>query len=149
MKFVHLISATCLAIASLAANASTKEEAEGLQKAAAAAIKAKGVDVASKEFSEGGSWQKENGALYVFIADFKGTVLAHSANAKIVGKNLWEAKDATGALIIQQQVEGAKKGTKSMDIRWMNPATKQIGDAEVLMSRLGTQDLYLGVVRFK
>lgn len=146
-KFVLTVAAAALSLAATFAHAN-RDDAEALHKAALAEARAKGVEGAGKEFSNGGPWIK--GSTYVFIADFKATVLAHSANPKIIGKNLWDVKDADGKLFVQDQVRIAQTvGTGTVQMRWMNPATKQIGDAEVLLARIPGAEAYLGTVYFK
>lgn len=149
MKFLpRAIALAAFSVAALSAQASSREEAQALLKAALAEVKAKGVDAAGQEFSNGGSWNK--GSLYVFLCDFKANIVAHAANSKIVGKNLWEVKDAAGKLFVQEQVrlvQTAGQGTVQM--RWMNPATKQIDDGEAVVGRVPGKDLYIGAVWFK
>ena len=141
-------AAAALALGSLCAHASSRDEAQAMLKAALADIKAKGVETAGKDFSAGGNWNK--GTLYVFVADFKANILAHSANGKIVGKNLWDVKDPTGKLFVQDQVKQMQAGTSgTVTMRWMNPTTKQIDDAEAVLGRVPGQDLYVGAVWFK
>ena len=149
MKFIPALSALALSLASLSATAATRDEAQALLKAALGEIKAKGLDAAGKDFSTGNApWNK--GTLYVFVADFKANIVAHSANAKMVGKNLWEVKDPTGKLFVQDQVKQMQAGASgSVQMRWMNPATKQIDDAEALIGRVPGQEVYVGAVWFK
>jgi cytochrome c len=148
MKLKSAIAILGLALA-MPTLANTADEAQALLKAALSDIKAKGVENAGIEFSKGGSgWVK--GSMYVFVADFKANILAHSANPKMVGKNLWEVKDATGKLFLQEQVRQMQAGpTGLVGMRWMNPATKQLDDAEVVLGRVPGQELYVGAVRFK
>lgn len=141
-------AAAALALGSLSAQASSRDEAQAMLKAALAEIKAKGIEAAGKDFSAGGSWNK--GTAYVFVADFKANILAHSANGKIVGKNLWDVKDPTGKLFVQDQVKQMQAGNSgAVTMRWMNPSTKQIDDAEAVLGRVPGQELYVGAVWFK
>jgi cytochrome c len=148
-KLIPTLGAAALSLAALSsAQAATHEEAQAMLKAALTEIQAKGMEVAAKEFSAGGSWNK--GTLYVFVSDFKANIVAHSANEKLVGKNLWEVKDASGKLFLQEEVhtmQSAASGTVRM--RWMNPSTKQIDDAEAVMGRVPGQDVFVGAVWFK
>ena len=145
---ISLALAATLALAALSSHAASRDDAQALLRAALAEIKAKGTEAAGKEFTAGGSWNK--GTLYVFVADFKANILAHSANGKIVGKNLWDVKDAAGKLFVQDQVKQMQAGASgSVQMRWMNPATKQIDDAEALIGRVPGQEVYVGAVWFK
>jgi len=147
-RFTLAAAAAALALGSLSAQASSRDEAQAMLKAALAEIKAKGIEAAGKDFSAGGSWNK--GTAYVFVADFKANILAHSANGKIVGKNLWDVKDPTGKLFVQDQVKQMQAGNSgAVTMRWMNPSTKQIDDAEAVLGRVPGQELYVGAVWFK
>lgn len=149
MKFAPLATALALALSAFTAQATTRDEAQAMLKAALAEIKAKGMANAGQEFTTGSAnWNK--GTLYVFVADFKANIVAHSANAKMVGKNLWEVKDASGKLFVQDQVRQMQAGpTGTVSMRWMNPATKQLDDAEVVLGRVPGQEAYVGAVWFK
>ena len=147
-KTTRILTAAALALATLSAQAATRDEAQAMLKAALAEIKTKGTDAAAQDIGSSAAWNK--GTLYVFVADLKANIVAHSANAKMVGKNLWEVKDATGKLFVQEQVRIVQaSGNGAVQMRWMNPATKQIDDAEALVSRVPGQELYVGAVWFK
>jgi signal transduction histidine kinase len=134
--------------ATFTARAETLDEAKTLQDAAIAEVKAKGLDAAVKDFNAGGKWRK--GSLYVVVASFNGDMLAHSANEKMVGKNMLEAKDAAGKSFVKDAIAGVKgSGAAQFDIRWANPVTKQIADATFVTRRLPGNDAYVGTVVFK
>lgn len=77
-------------------------------------------------------------------------MLAHSANTKIVGKNMMEAKDAGGKLFVKENISAVKaSGISNIDMRWANPATNQIADAVMVSKRIPGQDMYIGSVAFK
>lgn len=146
--WIQAATAAAVMSLSLAAGAETLDEAKALQDAAIAEIKAKGLDAAVKEFNAGGKWRK--GSLYVVVANFNGDMLAHSANEKIVGKNMLEAKDAGGKAFVKDAIAGVKgSGGAQFDIRWANPVTKQIADATFVTRRLPGNDAYIGTVVFK
>jgi signal transduction histidine kinase len=143
------IAVAAAAFAALGAHAETLDEAKALQDAAVAAVKAKGLDAAVAEFNANadGKWHK--GGLYVVIAKFDGHMLAHSANGKIVGKNMLEAKDAGGKPFVKDAIDLVKtKGGGQFTMRWANPKTKQIDDATFLVRPLPGADAYLGTVVF-
>jgi signal transduction histidine kinase len=149
MKLFPLTAAVALALCSLTGQAATREEANAMLKAALGEIKAKGLQRAGQDFStDTNTWNK--GTLYVFVADFKATVVAHSANNKLIGKNLWEVKDANGKFFLQEQVKQMQAGANgTVTMRWMNPSTKQLDDAEAVLGRVPGQDYYVGAVWFK
>lgn len=143
------IAVAAAAFATLGAHAETLDEAKALQEAAVAEVKAKGLDAAVADFNAnaGGKWHK--GGLYLVIAKFDGHMLAHSANGKIVGKNMLEAKDAGGKPFVKDAIDLVKtKGGGQFTMRWANPKTKQIDDATFLVRPLPGADAYLGTVVF-
>jgi len=141
--------AAAVALCALGAvQAETVQEAKALQDAALAEIKAKGLDAAVKDFNAGGRWNK--GSLYIVVANFNGDMIAHSANEKIVGKNMLEAKDAGGRPFVKDAIAAVKgSGGTQFDIRWGNPVTKQIADAVFITRRVPGADAYIGTVVFK
>jgi len=141
--------AVSLTLGLATARAETPEAAKALLDSAVAEVKAHGMDKTIKEINAGGKWNK--GTLYVVMAKFDGTMVAHSANEKIVGKNMFEAKDAAGKPFVQEAiktVQGSAAGGQ-FDMRWGNPVTKQIADATMFVKRVPGQDAYVGTVVFK
>ncbi len=43
----------------------------------------------------------QQGELYLYTYDFKGTVISHGAKPHLVGKNIWKLQDKRGKLLIQ------------------------------------------------
>ncbi len=145
---VRTLLAVSLAAASFLAQASTPEEAKALLDQAVSLFKAKGKDAAIKELNAGGSWKK--GELYVVAVQYDGTMLAHSSNDKMPGKNMFEAKDASGKPFVQETISAVKsKGAGEVAIRWSNPVTKQIGDAVMFSKAVPGENVYVGAVVFK
>lgn len=64
--------------------------------------------------------------LYIFAYDFSGTVLAHGANKKLIGKSLYDMQDTDGTYVIRKLIETAKKGSGWVDYKWSHPQTKKI-----------------------
>lgn len=150
MSFVKsaALAAVLSVCAVMSTHASTVEDAKVMVDAALAQVKAKGVDAALTEFNAGTNWNK--GGLYVVVVGFDGKMLAHSANAKMVGKNMLEAKDAGGKLFVKENIGAVKaSGVSNIDMRWANPATNQIADAVMISKRIPGQDMYVGSVAFK
>lgn len=147
-KLATLLSTVALMAMPLLAQAETADEAKALLDQAVTLFKAKGKDAAIKEINAGGSWKK--GGLYVVAVQYDGHMLAHSANDKMPGKNMFEAKDAAGKLFVKETIAAVKaKGQGEVDIRWGNPVTKQIADATMFSKAVPGLDLYLGSVVFK
>ena len=148
MHFTKLALGAIVAAASLLAHADTPEQARTLLDAAVAEAKAKGLDGAAKEFNAGGKWKQ--GQMYIVMANFDGLMLAHSANDKIPGKNMLEAKDAAGKSFVKETIANVKaSGNSQIELRWGNPVTKQIGDASMYAKGVPGQDLYVGSIVFK
>ncbi len=148
MKQVAKIIGTLAILAcAFTAKAETPEVAKSLLDAAVAEFKAKGTEGAVKEFNGGGKWR--SGTMYVVVADFKGNMLAHSANEKIIGKNMFEAKDAAGKAFVQEVIKGVQASEQTqVDLRWVNPVTKKIDDGHMFARRVPGQDLYVGTLVF-
>lgn len=146
--WMKLGAIAALTLAATTLRAETPDEAKALLDGALAEIKASGVDKAVKEFNTGGKWRK--GGLYVVAVQLDGTMLAHSANDKLPGKNMLEAKDAGGRPFVKDAINLVKtSGSGQIDMRWGNPATKQIADATMFVRRVPGQDIYVGSVVFK
>jgi signal transduction histidine kinase len=64
--------------------------------------------------------------LYIFAYDFDGVVLAHGANPKLVGRNLYNLKDTDGKYLIRELIEAAKAGSGWVDYKWSHPKMKKI-----------------------
>lgn len=147
-QLIRAAAAATFALTAICAGAETLAEARTMQDAALAAIKAKGLEAAVKEFNAGGPWRK--GTLYVVVAKFDGHVLAHSANDKVAGKDMLGAKDADGKPFVQEAIAGVKaNGTMQLNLRWGNPVSKQLDDATFLARRIPGHDAYVGTMVFK
>lgn len=148
--WTSLAAALALSLGASFAHAASPDDAAKLVDAALAEIKAKGFEAAVKDFNAnaGGKWHQ--GGLYVVVARFDGHMIAHSANDKIVGKNMFEAKDAAGKPFVQENIASVKaSGAAKVDLRWSNPETKKIADAVMVSKRVPGEEVYVGSVAFK
>ena len=108
------------------ASEGTPDEAKAMVEKAVATVQADGRDAAYTAFHD------QNGAfvdrdLYVFVFDTTGTIHAHGANQKLVGKSLWKVKDVDGVAMIQEMVKVAQEqGSGWVDYRWPHPVTKKL-----------------------
>jgi cytochrome c len=104
----------------------TPAQAEAMVKKAIEFLKANGKEKAFAAFND----QKGkfvDGDLYVMVYDMTGKCVAHGANAKMIGKDLIDMKDADGKLFVKERVELAKtKGKGMQNYKWTNPTNKQI-----------------------
>lgn len=123
----HLVLAAVLTM-SLTVNAAdrgTKAEAKAMAQKAAALFKEKGKDAFAVLNNKQGPFVDRD--LYVAALDVSGTVVAHGANEKLVGKSLAQLKDADGKPFVQEimaAVSANKPGW--VDYRWVNPVSKDI-----------------------
>lgn len=63
---------------------------------------------------------------YFFVYDLNGTVLMHSRQAELVGRNLWDLRDPQGRLTIQELIAQARAGGGYVDYLWRKPSTGQV-----------------------
>jgi cytochrome c len=123
----HIVLAAVLTM-SLTVNAAdrgTKAEAKAMAQKAAALFKEKGKDAFAVLNNKQGPFVDRD--LYVAALDVSGTVVAHGANEKLVGKSLAQLKDADGKPFVQEimaAVSANKPGW--VDYRWVNPVSKEI-----------------------
>ncbi len=127
----------CFSLNSYAADGgASKEQAEAMVKKGVAFIKANGAEKAYAEFGQkGGQFTFQD--LYLVTYGLDGTVLAHGANAKMVGKNLIDLKDIDGKAFVKERVEMAKaKPSFWQEYKFTNPETKKIEPKLMYCERL-------------
>jgi cytochrome c len=127
-KFLVVALALALGIGSTVAQGKrgTPAQAEAMVKKAIEFLKANGKEKAFEAFSD----QKGkfvDGDLYIMVYDLTGKCVAHGANAKMIGKDLLDMKDADGKLFVKERVEMAKSAGKGwQNYKWTNPTNKAI-----------------------
>lgn len=141
----HLFSSIALALSlGLGAGApalakegnATKDDAMATVKKGITFIKANGKDKGYAEVSnkEGQFIDRD---LYLVVYGLDGTVRAHGANAKMVGKNLIELKDVDGKAFVKERVDLAQsKGTFWQDYKFTNPVSKKIEPKQMYCEKL-------------
>lgn len=115
----------------------TKEDAISMVQKGVAHVKSAGKDKAYTEFTDKGNatWRKDD--LYLVVYGLDGTVHAHGANAKMVGKNLIELKDIDGKLFVKERVDMAKtKASFWQDYKFTNPESKKIEPKQMYCEKL-------------
>ena len=130
MKKVTLIAASMTFALALGSAHATKdagtEDAIAMVKKGVGFIKVSGKDKGYAEISNK-QGQFIDRDLYLVVYGLDGTVRAHGANEKMVGKNLIELKDIDGKPFVKERVEMAQaKGTFWQDYKFTNPVTKKI-----------------------
>jgi len=100
----------------------TKEEAVAMVKKGVAYVKANGKDKAYTDISDKANAEFHHQDLYLTVYALDGTVRAHGANAKMIGKNLIELKDIDGKAFVKERMDLAKtNATFWQDYKFTNP----------------------------
>jgi signal transduction histidine kinase len=130
-----------------AAERGTADEAVTLVKKAIAYIKANGKEKAFAEFNNPNG-QFKNRDLYIMVYDMQGNNKAHGANAKLIGKNLSEIKDADGKFIVKSFIDVAStKGSGWVDYKWPNPVSNAVEPKSTYVEKY--EDILLGCGIYK
>jgi len=150
MRSLCAVAAACsLASAVQAQDRGSREEAKALVNAAVAHVKEVGADKAFDDFTKDkATWTKKD--LYIVAHDISGSVKAHGANEKMVGKNIINLKDPTGKELVKECTAVAvNSGEGWCDYQWIHPQTKKMDDKSSFIKRVpGTDFLVLvGVYR--
>ena len=113
-----------------------KEDALSAVKKGVAFIKANGKDKGYAEVSNK-QGQFIDRDLYLVVYGLDGTVRAHGANDKMVGKNLIELKDVDGKAFVKERVDLAQvKGSFWQDYKFTNPVSKKIEPKQMYCEKL-------------
>ena len=123
------------------------EEAKAMVEKAVAYVKANGKEKAFAEFNNP-QGQFVKGELYIYAQGLNGVMLAHGANAKLIGQDHLQMKDPSGKLFVQEMVEIAKtKGSGWVDYSWTHPQTKKVQAKTTYIQKV--DDYYLGCGIYK
>jgi cytochrome c len=114
----------------------TTAEATAMVKKGVAFIKSSGKDKGYAEIStKGGQFSDRD--LYLTVYGMDGTVRAHGANEKMIGKNLIDLKDVDGKPFVKERIELATtKGTFWQDYKFTNPVSKKIEPKSMYCEKL-------------
>lgn len=114
----------------------TKEDALSAVKKGVVFIKANGKEKGYAEVSNK-QGQFVDRDLYLVVYGLDGTVRAHGANEKMVGKNLIELKDVDGKAFVKERVDLAQsKGTFWQDYKFTNPVSKKVEPKQMYCEKL-------------
>lgn len=145
-RIIAIIIVAMLAVCSADfASAASKADAENNVKRAVAFVKANGKDKALAEFSNP-KGQFVNGELYVYAVDKKGIIIAHGINPKLLGKNMYDLKDAAGKRFIQDILKAPKNGAW-IEYQWAHPVTKKIEHKIAYFEAVNDMYLICGVYK--
>ena len=114
----------------------TADEATAMVKKGKAYITANGKEKGYSEIStKGGMFNDRD--LYLTVYGMDGTVLAHGANGKMVGKNLIDMKDMDGKPFVKERVELAQaKPSFWQDYKFTNPVSKKVEPKRMYCEKL-------------
>ncbi len=115
--------------------AGTPEQAQALAEKAAALVKAEGDKAFAKLSDPNGGYVQ--GDLYVTVIDRQGVVHAN-INQKVIGVNMWEAKDPDGVMFTQELWKVvASSDTGWTRYKYVNPSTKKIEPKKAWVHKIG------------
>lgn len=124
LKLILMTAGIALALGAQAGDKATAAEAQALVVKAQAELKARGVEASLKTFTTP-AWKDRD--LYVFVLRNDGYIMAHGGNPGLVGKTLYDVKDADGKLFVRELIQTAKTSGKGwVDYLWSNPVTKKV-----------------------
>jgi cytochrome c len=130
MRAIHLVPLlACFLAIPLASQVAERPKAEALVKEGFAFMKAngKGAFILEVQKATGKFHTKPGSPLYLFVYDLEGVVLAHGAEANLLGVNRLNVKDPDGKQYTKEFIAvGQKKGGGWVDYKRMNPETKKI-----------------------
>jgi cytochrome c len=130
------------------ANTATKEEAIAMVKKAVDFIKQQGPDKAYPVI-DNKAGQFTDRDLYIVVYGLDGEVLAHGANAKLIGKNMIDAQDVDGKYFVKERVELAQKEPSFwQDYKFVDPVTKRIQPKQMYCERLNDTAVCGGVYKY-
>ena len=137
-----------VATASLAAaEFASAEEAQAMVKKGLAHAKTHGNDKTYAEITDK-QGQFTDRDLYLVVYALDGTVRAHGANEKMVGKNLIELKDVDGKAFVKERVElGKAKPSFWQDYKFTNPVSKKVEPKSMYCERLDDAVLCGGIYK--
>lgn len=127
--------------------ADDKQDAVAMVKKAADFQKKNGKDKLLAELNQGANAFRK-GDIYVFAYGLDGTVLAHPANPKLVGKNLISVPDTHGKMFRKEIIDTVSaKGSGWVDYKYTNPETKKVEDKTTYVEKAGEIVLACGVYK--
>lgn len=127
----------------------TEADAQAFVKSAVVFARTNGVSKLLKEVNSP-TTQFRKGELYIFVLDMDGIIMAHGANAKLVGKDLSEREDANAVRYIQEFIKMAEnKGSGWVDYRFPNPENGKVEAKTTYIEKVDFVILGCGVYKDK
>jgi len=153
-KFAQIIACGLVSCAfgtsALAQERGSFDEAKAMVMKGLEHIKKVGHETAFKDFTEDkANWNNKD--IYLFAVGKNGVMTAHGVNAKQVGKDFWEVKDANGKLLFQEFTKIVEKGSGngSVEYEWAHPTTKKIETKISYIAKVPNTDYYIGAGAYK
>lgn len=135
-RFITVAALAAFGVAHAAEGGATAEQATAMVKKGLSFIKANGTEKGYAEITSKTSQFKFQD-LYLVVYGLDGTVHAHGANEKMVGRNLIELKDVDGKAFVKERVElGKANATFWQDYKFTNPESKKIEPKTMYCERL-------------
>lgn len=126
----------------------TPDDAKAMVAQALEHIKKVGMEQAFKDFNEDkANWVKKD--VYMFAITMKGHQAVHGVNPKMIGKDVWEVRDANGKAFFQDFSAVAAKGGGWVEYEWAHPQTKKIETKQSYVVRVPNTDYYIGAGAYK
>lgn len=127
---------SAVAFVAAASDHASADEATAMVKKGVAFMKANGKDKAYTAIStKGGQFSDRD--LYLTVYGMDGTVKAHGANEKMIGKNLIDLKDVDGKAFVKERVDlASSKPTFWQDYKFTNPVSKKIEPKSMYCERV-------------
>ena len=109
----------------------TAQDAVAMVKKAVAFIKVNGKEKGYAAIDDPNG-QFRDGSLYLMVQGADGTVLAHGANEKLIGKKMMNARDVDGKFFVRDIIEAAKaKNGSWTEYKFTNPETKKVAPKDM------------------
>ena len=151
MKPVKLATAVALVLGlsspAWSTGQGTKDECVALVKKAVALVKSDGPQKAYAEFDQKpGPFVDRD--LYILVYGMDGHVLAHGANAKLIGKDMSDTQDVDGKYYVKERMTlAAKEPTFWQDYKFVNPTSKKIEPKQAYCERVNDSIVCSGIYK--
>jgi cytochrome c len=148
MKRALTLTAACLLVSAAWVvgddKKGTPEEAKALLDKAVTAMQSdESKAIAAFNDPKGGYVDRD---LYVFCFSPEGKITAHT-DKSMVGVNAATLKDPDGKPIGTEMIALAQKGGGSLEYKWKNPVTNQVGNKVSFLKKAGNQTCGVGAYR--
>jgi len=145
LDFLVLMFAFGTLTCAYAVDKGTADEAVAMVKKAGEFLRKNGKEKAFAAFNDPkGGFVDRDLYIYAFMGNGDGTELANGGNARLVGKNVLEMKDADGQYLIKNilAVTNNKDGHAWLEYKWVNPVTKTVDRKKAYVEKFG--DVLIG-----